>query len=56
MNIHLYFPDSKRDWGHAKDYVRGMWLMLQQEKAENMLGWNREFDTLDKLIEDMFIR
>jgi GDPmannose 4,6-dehydratase len=23
--------DSKRDWGHAKDYVRGMWLMLQQE-------------------------
>lgn len=27
--------DSKRDWGHAKDYVRGMWLMLQQEKAED---------------------
>ena len=23
--------DSKRDWGHAKDYVKGMWLMLQQE-------------------------
>ncbi len=27
--------DSKRDWGHAKDYVRGMWLMLQQEKADD---------------------
>jgi GDPmannose 4,6-dehydratase len=23
--------DAKRDWGHAKDYVYGMWLMLQQE-------------------------
>ena len=116
--------DAQRDWGHAKDYVYGMWLMLQQEnpddfvlatgetytvrefvekafafkgykiewkgegineigidqngtirvkinpkyyrpcevdlllgnakKAEKELGWKREFDTLDKLIEDMF--
>jgi len=23
--------DAKRDWGHAKDYVQAMWLMLQQE-------------------------
>ncbi|EHM02002.1 GDP-mannose 4,6-dehydratase [Acetobacteraceae bacterium AT-5844] len=27
--------DAKRDWGHAKDYVRAMWLMLQQEKADD---------------------
>ncbi len=27
--------DSRRDWGHAKDYVRGMWLMLQQDKPED---------------------
>lgn len=27
--------DSKRDWGHAKDYVKGMWLMLQQKKPED---------------------
>ena len=116
--------NSKRDWGHAKDYVKGMWLMLQQKKprdyvlasgktwsvrdfvqlafaykdydltwegtgvnemaldqngvvrvminpkyyrpcevdlllgdatrAENKLGWRREFDTLEKLIIDMF--
>ena len=116
--------DSKRDWGHAKDYVNGMWLMMQQEqpfdyvlstgktysvrefvercftykgynirwegngleevglddnnvvrikiserffrpcevdlllgdcsKAEQQLGWVKEFDTLDKLIIDMF--
>jgi len=27
--------DSKRDWGHAKDYVRMMWMILQAEKAED---------------------
>src|SRR5688500_17947204 len=29
--------DSERDWGHAKDYVEAMWLMLQQEKAEDFV-------------------
>ena len=122
--IELGNIDSKRDWGHAKDYVYGMWLMLQQEhpddyvlasgkthtirhfvekafeykgftitwsgegynevgndqhgvtrvkinpkyfrpcevefllgdatKAREKLGWTFEYDTLDKLIEDMF--
>lgn len=27
--------DAKRDWGHAKDYVQAMWLMLQQDKADD---------------------
>jgi GDPmannose 4,6-dehydratase len=27
--------DSKRDWGHAKDYIEAMWLMLQQNKPED---------------------
>lgn len=27
--------DAQRDWGHAKDYVRAMWLILQQDKAED---------------------
>jgi GDPmannose 4,6-dehydratase len=27
--------DAKRDWGHARDYVKAMWLMLQQEKPED---------------------
>jgi GDPmannose 4,6-dehydratase len=27
--------DSKRDWGHARDYVEAMWLMLQQDEAED---------------------
>lgn len=29
--------DSKRDWGHAKDYIKAMWLMLQQEKPEDFV-------------------
>lgn len=29
--------DAKRDWGHAKDYVEGMWLMLQQDKPEDFV-------------------
>jgi GDPmannose 4,6-dehydratase len=29
--------DAKRDWGHAKDYVEAMWLMLQQDKADDFV-------------------
>jgi GDPmannose 4,6-dehydratase len=29
--------DAKRDWGHAQDYVEAMWLMLQQEQAEDFV-------------------
>ena len=29
--------NAKRDWGHAKDYVKGMWLMLQQENPEDLV-------------------
>jgi GDPmannose 4,6-dehydratase len=33
--LYLGNLDAKRDWGHAKDYVQMMWLMLQQDKAED---------------------
>ena len=33
--LYLGNLDAKRDWGHAKDYVRAMWLMLQQERPED---------------------
>ncbi len=33
--VHLGNLDAKRDWGHAKDYVEAMWLILQQEKPED---------------------
>jgi GDPmannose 4,6-dehydratase len=29
--------DARRDWGHAKDYVRAMWLMLQQDEPEDFV-------------------
>lgn len=33
--FHLGNLDSKRDWGHAKDYIRMMWMILQAEEAED---------------------
>ncbi|MDA0684540.1 MAG: GDP-mannose 4,6-dehydratase [Bacteroidetes bacterium] len=35
--LYLGNLDAKRDWGHAKDYVRGMWLMLQQDEPEDFV-------------------
>jgi len=33
--LYLGNLDAKRDWGHAKDYVRAMWLMLQQDEPDD---------------------
>lgn len=33
--LYLGNLDAKRDWGHAREYVRGMWLMLQQETPDD---------------------
>lgn len=33
--LYLGNLDAKRDWGHAREYVRGMWLMLQQDVADD---------------------
>jgi GDPmannose 4,6-dehydratase len=47
--IHLGNLNAKRDWGYAKDYVYGMWLMLQQDKPDDFIlatgeaHSNREF-------------
>jgi GDPmannose 4,6-dehydratase len=35
--LYLGNLDAKRDWGHARDYVEAMWLMLQQEEAEDFV-------------------
>ena len=35
QNLYLGNLDAKRDWGHAKDYVKAMWLMLQQDTPED---------------------
>jgi GDPmannose 4,6-dehydratase len=35
--LHLGNLDAKRDWGHARDYVRAQWLMLQQPEPEDFV-------------------
>jgi GDPmannose 4,6-dehydratase len=35
--LYLGNLDAQRDWGHAKDYVEGMWLMLQQDEPEDFV-------------------
>merc|ERR1711948_143142 len=40
--------DSKRDWGHAKDYVRMMWMMLQQDKPDDfVVATNKQYSVRD---------
>jgi len=46
--------DSKRDWGHAKDYVEGMWLMLQQEEPEDFVLATNEVHSVREFIEESF--
>ena len=45
---------SLRDWGHARDYVRGMWLMLQQDKPSDYVLATGELHTVQEVIELAF--
>lgn len=46
--------DSKRDWGHAKDYVKAMWLMLQQEEANDYVIATGETHKVREFVELAF--
>ncbi len=46
--------DSKRDWGYAKDYVEAMWLMLQQEKADDYVISTGETHSVREFLEIAF--
>lgn len=46
--------DSLRDWGYAKDYVEGMWLMLQQEKPDDFVLATGKMHTVKEFIEKAF--
>lgn len=46
--------DSKRDWGYAKDYVKAMWLMLQQEKADDFVISTNETHTVKEWVDAAF--
>jgi GDPmannose 4,6-dehydratase len=42
--------EAKRDWGHAKDFVRAMWMMLQQEKPEDFVIATGEQHTVREFV------
>jgi GDPmannose 4,6-dehydratase len=48
--------DAARDWGYAKDYVRGMWQMLQQEKAGSFVLATGRDQTVRRFVELAFER
>jgi GDPmannose 4,6-dehydratase len=49
--LYLGNLDSKRDWGHAKDYVEAMWLMTQQESSDDYVVATGETHTVRELVE-----
>lgn len=46
--------NSKRDWGYAPDYVRAMWLMLQQDKADDFVVATGEVHTVEEFAKEAF--
>jgi GDPmannose 4,6-dehydratase len=46
--------DSKRDWGHARDYVEGMWRILQQDKSDDYVLATGETHSVREFIELAF--
>ncbi len=51
--VNLGNLEAKRDWGHAKDYVRGMWMMLQQEKPDDFVLATGETHSIRDFIEEV---
>jgi GDPmannose 4,6-dehydratase len=50
-NLHLGNLDSLRDWGHARDYVRAQWLMLQQNMAEDfVIATGKQYSVRDFVV------
>ena len=47
--------DAKRDWGHAEDYVKAMWLMLQQNKPDDYVIATGETRTVREFAEEAFM-
>ena len=45
--------DAQRDWGHAKDYVRGMWMIAQHETPDDFVLANGEMRSVRQFVEVM---
>ncbi|KAI0822386.1 GDP-mannose 4,6-dehydratase [Trametes gibbosa] len=52
--LYLGNLDAKRDWGHARDYVEGMWLMLQQDAPEDFVLATGETHPVREYVEKAF--
>jgi len=52
--IYLGNLNAKRDWGHARDYVRGMWMMLQQDKPGDYVIATNETHSVREFVEKAF--
>lgn len=52
--VELGSLDAKRDWGHSKDYVHAMWLMLQQDTADDYVVATNETRTVREFAEQAF--
>lgn len=53
-HVELGSLDAKRDWGHSKDYVKAMWLMLQQKQADDYVIATNETRTVREFVEQAF--
>lgn len=52
--LYLGNLDAKRDWGHARDYVEGMWRMLQQDEPDDYVLATGETHTVREFVEKAF--
>jgi len=52
--LYLGNLDAKRDWGHAKDYVEAMWLMLQQDSPDDYVISTEETHSVREFLEEAF--
>jgi GDPmannose 4,6-dehydratase len=52
--LYLGNLDAKRDWGHAKDYVEAMWLMLQQQEPDDFVVATGETHSVREFVEKAF--
>ena len=54
FQLHLGNLDSKRDWGHAQDYIEAMWMMLQHDKPEDFVIATGEVHSVREFVEKSF--
>ena len=53
--LYLGNLDAQRDWGHAREYVRGMWLMLQQDKPDDYVLATGQATSVRSFVEKSFL-